>query len=284
MKIDRFYNLLWQDFVSLAPQAAAIKEKLELLGENVVNDHVAFRTFNMAPINLNNLESYITALGYRRLDSYHFAKKHLDAWSYIRPAAGGSTVDPLIFFSELNVSALSEKAQVIIRRLVNENAVAIQNELEKLTSEVEVPFFCRGRVWSMVTYNEYQQLLAESEYAAWVAVHGFHANHFTVSLNHLKQRRRVEAVLEWVTQQGYTVNEVGGRVKGSPAVRLEQGSTMADQVAVTFSCGHTEAIPGGFYEFARRYPTDKGDLFLGFVESNADKIFESTSSRLNRSE
>ncbi len=50
---------------------------------------------------------------------------------------------------------------------------------------------------------------------------------------------------------------------------------MADKVPVTFIEG-TEIIPGGFYEFAKRYPMENGDLYPGFVAASADKIFEST--------
>lgn len=45
-------------------------------------------------------------------------------------------------------------------------------------------FIYSGRHWSL-DYQTYQQLLAESEYAAWVAAFGYRANHFTVSVNHL---------------------------------------------------------------------------------------------------
>jgi hypothetical protein len=50
---------------------------------------------------------------------------------------------------------------------------------------------------------------------------------------------------------------------------------MADKVAVGFLYG-VKHIPGGFYEFAKRYPQDDGELYGGFVEASADKIFEST--------
>nr|WP_293271384.1 hypothetical protein [Nannocystis sp.] len=36
------------------------------------------------------------------------------------------------------------------------------------------------------------------------------------------------------------------------------------------------AVPGCYYEFARRYPGPDGALFDGFIEGSADRIFEST--------
>jgi hypothetical protein len=50
---------------------------------------------------------------------------------------------------------------------------------------------------------------------------------------------------------------------------------MADKVKVEFSEG-VELVPGGFYEFAKRYPMANGELYTGFVAASADKIFEST--------
>ena len=50
---------------------------------------------------------------------------------------------------------------------------------------------------------------------------------------------------------------------------------MADNQDVTFS-DETLEIPSCFYEFAQRYPLPNGELYQGFVEASADKIFEST--------
>ena len=58
-------------------------------------------------------------------------------------------------------------------------------------------------------------------------------------------------------------------------VRLEQSSTMADMAEVEFTNSKVK-IPSCFYEFAKRYPLESGELYTGFVAASADKIFEST--------
>ena len=69
-----------------------------------------------------------------------------------------------------------------------------------------------------------------------------------------------------------------GKIKGTPDDLLEQSSTLAGEIVVSFSDGpHT--IPGCYYEFARRYPDASGRLFSGFVPGSASKIFESTDRR-----
>ncbi|MBC7974224.1 MAG: DUF1338 family protein, partial [Myxococcales bacterium] len=131
-----------------------------------------------------------------------------------------------------------------------------------------------GRPWR-VTHAVYRALLAESEYAAWVAAFGFRVNHFTVDVGSLSTFPDLQALDAYLVDHGFTLNDSGGTIKGSAADRLEQSSTRADSVEVTFDDA-TVRIPSCYYEFARRYPLPNGELFQGFVPVSADKIFEST--------
>jgi len=76
-------------------------------------------------------------------------------------------------------------------------------------------------------------------------------------------------------ENGFLLNDAGGEIKGTPAELLEQSSTRAGILPVTFQEGIFE-IPSCYYEFARRYPDDSGKLYSGFIAKSADKIFEST--------
>jgi len=44
---------------------------------------------------------------------------------------------------------------------------------------------------------------------------------------------------------------------------------------VQFTDGKKE-IPSCYFEFAKRYLLDSGELYQGFIAKSADKIFEST--------
>ena len=90
--------------------------------------------------------------------------------------------------------------------------------------------------------------------------------------------RSIEAILAWVESRGFAINDHGGRVKGSPEVLLEQGSTLADVRPTRFADG-TFAVPTCYYEFALRHPQADGTLYPGFVAASADRIFESTDAR-----
>ncbi len=137
-----------------------------------------------------------------------------------------------------------------------------------------------GRLWSPIEWWEYELLAGESEYAAWLASIGIRPNHFTISVNSLKHHPEVEDVLRVVEEIGCRVNDAGGRVKGSPEVYLEQGSTMADRLSQPFAEGEHHEVPTCYYEFAKRYHQPDGTLFEGFVAASADKIFESTNLKM----
>ncbi len=261
MTCETFFQNLWADYQLLAPRVSSLKRSLEARGETVQNDHIAFRTYDRSPIDLLALEKHILALGYERFQEYHFEDKKLSAWGYVHPAG-----HPRIFLSELETRKFSAELQATVDRLcrqIDPAAVA--------TPDV----FWAGRLWDPVTYDEFLSLDRESEYAAWVAAHGLRANHFTVSVNALETLPTLEALLDFVEGQGFKLNTSGGRVKGTPEVLLEQGSTLADRIEVPFADGRRE-VPTCYYEFARRYPDASGKLYEGFVAASADKIFEST--------
>jgi hypothetical protein len=266
MKPDDFFAALWSDYIAMAPQAERIRGAFEERGERVVNDHVAFRTLALDPIGISKLEPHILGLGYKPLANYDFPAKKLRATGYVSDAPDA----PRIFLSELLIDKLSPTAATILRECaawIDPGDVA---DPEVLWS---------GRLWEPISWHDYQALVAESEYAAWVATLGLRPNHFTISINHLEKFTEVEQVLQLVESLGYRINDSGGRVKGSPAELLEQGSTMADQMEVEFCDGEMHSVPTCYYEFAKRYPDASGKLFQGFVAASADKIFESTDTK-----
>ncbi len=266
MTIDTFFDRLWADYVAMTPQAGIIKQAFEDRDETVFNDHVAFRTLALEPIGLARLEQHVLELGYTEFAPYEFTEKKLLAKGYTPPAPEY----PRIFISELKVAELSDPASEILQRIAGQVEASRVNRADVLWA---------GRLWDPITVAEYELLQKESEYAAWFASIGLRPNHFTISINELQKTTSVEEVLEVVEGLGLAVNTSGGRVKGSPEVLLEQGSTMADVMPIEFANGEVREIPTCYYEFAKRYPTAEGELFQGFVAASADKIFESTDSR-----
>ncbi|GAA0822697.1 DUF1338 domain-containing protein [Colwellia asteriadis] len=259
-QVTALFDNIWQQYLQVTPSA----EKIHALlgnGADVINDHVAYRTFNNTKVNLAALAKHLLALGYTECGQYDFAAKKLDAKHFEHP---DSTM-PKVFISELRVEEFSAQAQRIINDLVAQLPDDVSDRADFLYS---------GQLWN-ISSADYQTLLAESEYAAWLAAWGYRANHFTVSINHLEQYDDILEVNAALKAAGYPLNTNGGEVKGDEAVKLEQSSTLADTAQVQFS-DTTLAIPSCFYEFAKRYPLANGELYTGFVAASADKIFDST--------
>jgi|SRR5690606_22174784 len=263
--VDAFFDSLWQQYIAINPQAKAIHQLLNQRGEHVINDHIALRTFATEKLGITALAPLIESLGYEVQGHYDFAAKKLNAVHFEHSE---NPHLPKIFLSELKVTEFSESLQSIISDLDQQ---VHSQELET------VDFIYSGRPWSL-TFSDYISLLQESEYAAWTAAFGYRANHFTVSINYLTTFFEIEALNHFLLSAGFSLNESGGIVKGTPAQLLEQSSTLADLVNVEFS-DVSHAIPACFYEFAKRYPQDNGRLYQGFIAASADKIFESTDSQ-----
>lgn len=263
MNINEFFKQLWHDYSEITPQAARIHQLFEQVDGPVSNDHVAFRTVNQGEYQIARLEQRLFQLGYERATRYEFPVKKLEAWSYQHK---NDSTQPLVFLSQLLLEQLSDESQSHLEQLFAE-----------ATPLAEGPeAFIAGRPWPMPDWPTYQALADESEYAAWLSVWGFRANHFTISVNALRQLNSLERVIALLEEHGFALNESGGVIKGSPDVLLEQASTLADKRALTFRDGDRHEVPSCYYEFARRYNMPDGSLYRGFVAASADKIFEST--------
>jgi hypothetical protein len=261
---DALLEALWSDYVATTPQAERIHMLLTQRGEHVQNDHVALRTYGVPGLGIAALARPFEALGWTARDSYRFEDKKLVAryWQHPDPAL------PKVFISELVVAELSAAANQIIEGLVSQLPAGFGQR-------ADLPY--AGRAWT-IRRAQYESLLFESEYAAWVAAFGFRVNHFTVLVNALTTFPDLESVNAYLLDHGFSLNEAGGPIKGNRADLLEQSSTLADSIEVQFA-DTIQRIPSCYYEFARRYPTPGGELFHGFVPASADKIFESTDVR-----
>jgi len=262
MTLNQLLEKMWQDYVLLNPSAKNIYNLFVSQGEKVTNDHIALRTLNHARLGIESLARSFKKLGYVEKNDYIFKEKKLYAKHYEHP----DETQPKIFISELEL----EKVSPMIQEVANLIVAQIPD-----TVIATDDFAVSGRPWTM-TYQTYNALAKESEYASWFAAFGFRPNHFTVSINSLSQRfNDIRKLNEYIKSNGYTLNSSGGEVKGTVKDGLEQSSTMARSITVPFGDGDY-TVPACYYEFAKRYPLANGKLYQGFVAASADKIFEST--------
>ncbi|MCX6278454.1 MAG: DUF1338 domain-containing protein [Bacteroidetes bacterium] len=257
------FNRLWANYISQNPLNGKLHDLLCDEGETVINDHIAFRTFNHRAIGVDAMAKVFLDGGYIFKGDYHFEAKKLYAKHFEHET---DSKLPRVFISEL----LTEQFSPFLQETVSKWVAAIP---ENILQSGELIF--AGNISGIPSFDIYEKLRAESEYAAWLYVNGFCANHFTVSVNLLKKLNSIQKVNSFIKLHGFLLNDGGGEIQGTPEDLLEQSSVKAGMVKFTFSNGEYE-IPGCYYEFARRYPDYEGKLYSGFIAKSADKIFEST--------
>lgn len=262
-KLENLYAKLWEQYTNESPDSLKVFQALEDEGEKVINDHIAFRTYADKRICVDELGKFWLALGYEEKAKYRFDTKKLTAKHYAHKTDKNM---PKVFISQLEISEFSPFVAEAATKCADRISSDLLNKEELLYS---------GACWGELDHDVYQKLLVESEYAAWLYVFGFRANHFTVYINHLKKLNSIKDLNTFLKNKGFRLNTAGGEVKGTPEDFLEQSSTMANEVKVKFKQGEFTVL-NSFYEFAKRYPMANGELFQGFVAASADKLFEST--------
>ena len=253
----------------------------------IENDHIAFRTMGVPNLGIASFEKIFLHYGYEKRDFLRFDGKKLDAYWYAPPVAKY----PRIFISELCVDELSDNVQRIIRSYTDEVTSDPADSLD-LDNGPAVDEFLHSPLWRTPTWEDYQVLAEESEYASWVIYNRYYLNHFTVSVHNLPaQYDTVAKFNEFLKSHGIHLNNAGGEVKISGDELLLQSSTVAEMVDATFPLAAggetTQQIAGSYVEFAERRVLPQFATLPateirrehrrdGFETANADKIFEST--------
>ncbi len=260
---------LWENYIAVTPSALEIQQLFSAGGNTIHNDHIALRTYNDSRVNISVIEKPFLAAGYEAKGEYIFVEKKLFAKHYEHKT---DRLAPKIFISELKLEECSP--------LIQSN---VKDILDSCDQEVfaDAQLVLKGRVWKELSYSMYELLRAESEYAAWMYVYGFCANHFTVNVNELPGFETLQEVNAFLEEKGFLLNASGGKIKGTPEQLLEQSSTLGDKRRIVFNEGTFE-IPSCYYEFALRHKGPDGELYQGFIAASADKIFESTDLKLQQ--
>lgn len=286
--LDEILNGLMRRYKERVPDVSAIinamiKEGIINNAADIENDHIAFRTMGVANLGVRSLEKIFLHYGYQKRDYYHFKEKKLDAWWYAPP----KDYYPRIFASELRVQDLSEQTQNIIHQYTDTVKTDPVAQLD-LNDTKSVDNYLHSGLWQIPTVADYESLLAESEYAAWVIFNHYYLNHFTISVHNLPEGyNSMQAFDDFLEKNNFKLNSAGGKIKISPDGKLLQSSTVAKVIKATFANGKKKEIAGSYVEFAERKVLaefeglPKEQILRkhrrdGFEAGNADKIFEST--------
>ncbi|TDE12414.1 DUF1338 domain-containing protein [Dyadobacter psychrotolerans] len=286
--LDIVLNGLMRRYSERVPDVKTIIDAMVSKGiversETIENDHIAFRTMGVPQLGVKSFEKIFLHYGYEKRDHYFFEGKKLDAWWYSPPRE----TDPRIFVSELRVGDLSEESQKIIHSYTDQVISDPADSLD-LDNGLEVDDFLHKPLWRTPSAADYQALLKESEYAAWVIYNRYYLNHFTISVHNLPDGYSTVAQFNnFLEGIGIKLNTSGGKIKESPDGGLIQSATVAEMINADFADGETLRISGSYVEFAERrilpefqsLPSEqitRKHRRDGFEAANADKIFEST--------
>lgn len=285
--LDQIMSALFKPYRARVPDVGTIVNAMIANGmiateSEIENDHIAFRTLGVPHLGIASFEKIFLHHGYTREDAYFFEKKKLDAFWYAPP----DPKYPRIFISELRVKDLSAATQAILHQFTQSITADPVDKLDLSDSKAVGAFF-HHPLWELPTAAQYEQLAAESEYAAWVIYNRYYLNHYTISVHQLENYNTLEKYTAFLEDIGVVLNTAGGKIKVSPDGLLRQSSSVAKMMEAKFACGTTQSIPGSYVEFAERLPLpefqhlppsalQRSHRREGFEAGNADKIFEST--------
>lgn len=286
--LDYFLTDLFDRYRQVVPEVERITKALSMVEVissqgDIENDHIAFRTLGIPHLGVASFEKIFLHHGYTKMDHYHFEDKKLNAWWYAPPNPNY----PRVFLSELIVEALSDNAGEIIRRYTRGIDSDPVDQIN-LDHGEEIAQFLHTPLWPLPTVEDYQTLLEESEYAAWVIYNRYYLNHYTISVHSLKPCfNNLEDFNDFVESLDIKLNDAGGKIKTSSDGLLRQSSTIAGMHEGVFANGEYAKVSGSYVEFAERSvlpqyrDLPEGEILRhhrrdGFETANADKIFEST--------
>jgi hypothetical protein len=263
-------------------------------GASFFNDHIALRTFcSQNPLaGISSISRIFEALGYRAADCYNFEDKHLNAIYFQHPQPNF----PKVFISELRTWELKPSSKHIIhgtlkthRTNLPESFLADLHHLEtKSESSREslldeaVEFFLE-LPWHLPEKSDLLELNLDSQYAAWVLVHGYNVNHFTSLINSHKVPALddIEKTSKALLDSGVPMKK---EIEGARGSKLRQTATEAVVIDVpVLENGKLTTMPWtyAYFELAQRdtfkdLGTGKLLRYEGFLGPQATNLFDMT--------
>ncbi|ESQ34342.1 hypothetical protein EUTSA_v10008276mg [Eutrema salsugineum] len=246
-----FENIL-QTYLRKNPTAKTIWELVQSVdNEKICYDHFVFQTLKVNGYGIDSLSSFFMDYGYKVGGKLDFPKKNVRVlWLsppviYVPNEGHGLGNEPLprLVIAELLVDELSRESQEIIQKYLKPEG----------SKQAVLSSTLGSLIWEKPTSSDFKQLAKESEFAAWVLIHGYTMNHLAFSVHQLKHRfSDINCIKKDLEEKEFELNSDGGILKVSEDGLLLQVSTISETLAVEFSDGVTETIPASYIEFTQR--------------------------------
>ena len=298
--LAQLLDTLWDRYRQRVRYVATYEQVIREAGGAFVNDHIAFRTFALQqpPAGIFSLSRLFEALGYRAAGNYHFEDKQLSAIHYQHP----NGQFPKLFISELRTWELPAEARQIVERIGQGHRQPLADELlarlahlgerqdgqqdgqDRTALLQELVGWFHDLPWPLPRKEDVVALNQHSQYAAWVAVHGYNVNHFTSLVNShgVERLNQLEGTIEALQNAGVPMKS---EIEGQPGSKLRQTATEAVKipVAVRDEADQIAALDWSYayFELAERNEivdaeTGKSSRFEGFLGPQATNLFEMT--------
>eukprot|EP00286_Rhodomonas_abbreviata_P016787 CAMPEP_0181316212 /NCGR_PEP_ID=MMETSP1101-20121128/15777_1 /TAXON_ID=46948 /ORGANISM="Rhodomonas abbreviata, Strain Caron Lab Isolate" /LENGTH=386 /DNA_ID=CAMNT_0023423449 /DNA_START=100 /DNA_END=1260 /DNA_ORIENTATION=- len=291
----RLLDRLWEKYRERVSYVRTYEEVVKSQKATFVNDHIAFRSIALQEpsCGIASVSRVFEALGYRPAATYTFEDKHLNAIHYEHPRP----IFPKLFISELKAWELSEASQAAItsslsslnplhvpQSLLSSLHAIGQNTLPPSEDALEAAAAAILTLpWDVPQEEAVKTLHQESQYGAWVLVHGYNVNHFTALINShgpTTTIQSIESTVEALQAEGVPMKS---QIEGDTGGKLRQTATQAVNMPIAMARGNKVVEvdwPYAYFELAQRDPyTDHdGQLtrFEGFLSANATHLFDIT--------
>lgn len=290
----QLFDALWNTYRQRVSYVQTYEQVVAQAGAKFHNDHIAFRTFaSQTPLaGIASIARIFEALDYRAAGAYHFDDKHLSALHFQHP----HPQFPKLFISELQTWRLGSAAREAVTDAVRKHRPAVEMETlarltnierestadrEALLHEIVNQF--EDLPWPLVEREQVEAVNRESQYAAWVLVHGYNVNHFTSLINShgVAALDDIEKTSAALTAAGVPMKK---EIEGERGSQLRQTATEAVTIEVDVA-DHTQPakMPWtyAYFELAQRDAivdpsTGKQHRFEGFLGPQATNLFEMT--------
>jgi len=290
----RILDRLWNKYRERVSYVQTYEEIVKAKKATFVNDHIAFRSIALQKpsTGIPSVSRLFEALGYRAAANYTFEDKHLSATHFEHPRP----IFPKLFISELKVWELGAAAREACQSAMGSHREHLPDSLladlnsiyngGSGGSEAALDAAANALLrlpWEVPEEAAVRTLHADSQYGAWVLLHGYNVNHFTALVNsHGPQSglHDIEATVAALKHAGVPMKT---QIESDTEGKLRQTATEAVNVPVPIKKnGVVSEVewPYAYFELAQRDPfkDDKGELtrFEGFLSANATHLFDMT--------
>ena len=196
---------------------------------------------------------------------------------------------PKLFISELRAWDLSPRARKIISGATRASATGLTDtELGDLANLARLPAKRRGvllrrwaaqftRPWPAPKSSDAVALERESQFGAWVLLHGHTVNHFTAAV-HAHNVAALDDIDKTVAALKAAGVPMKPEIEGDPGSKLRQSSTQAVVIPVEMRSGKNlvkKPWTYAYFELAER-PLIGGRRYEGFLGGQATNLFDMT--------